>query len=30
LILLDEAFIGIDKPTRARLMGLLVSFDLVS
>jgi len=28
LILLDEAFIGIDKPTRARLMGLLVSFDL--
>jgi hypothetical protein len=28
LILLDEAFIGIDKPTRALLMGLLVSFDL--
>jgi Putative exonuclease SbcCD, C subunit len=28
LILLDEVFIGIDKPTRARLMGLLVSFDL--
>jgi uncharacterized protein (TIGR02680 family) len=28
LILLDEAFIGIDKPTRARLMGLLVNFDL--
>ena len=28
LILLDEVFIGIDKPTRARLMGLLHSFDL--
>jgi Putative exonuclease SbcCD, C subunit len=28
LILLDEVFIGIDKPTRARLMGLLVRFDL--
>jgi hypothetical protein len=28
LILLDEVFIGIDKPTRARLMGLLDSFDL--
>ena len=28
LILLDEVFIGIDKPTRARLMGLLVSFEL--
>jgi SbcC/RAD50-like, Walker B motif len=28
LILLDEAFIGIDKPTRALLMGMLVSFDL--
>lgn len=28
LILLDEVFIGIDKPTRARLMGLLNSFDL--
>jgi uncharacterized protein (TIGR02680 family) len=28
LILLDEVFIGIDKPTRARLMGLLHNFDL--
>ena len=28
LILLDEVFIGIDVPTRARLMGLLDSFDL--
>ena len=28
LILLDEVFIGIDKPTRARLMGLLENFDL--
>ena len=28
LILLDEVFIGIDKPTRARLMGLLDNFDL--
>ena len=28
LILLDEVFIGIDKPTRSRLMGLLASFDL--
>jgi uncharacterized protein (TIGR02680 family) len=28
LILLDEVFIGIDKPTRAKLMGLLHSFDL--
>jgi len=28
LILLDEVFIGIDAPTRARLMGLLNSFDL--
>jgi len=27
-ILLDEAFSGIDKPTRARCMGLLESFDL--
>jgi uncharacterized protein (TIGR02680 family) len=28
LILLDEVFVGIDAPTRARLMGLLGSFDL--
>ncbi|MEI6350210.1 MAG: SbcC/MukB-like Walker B domain-containing protein [Verrucomicrobiota bacterium] len=28
LILLDEVFIGIDAPTRARLMGLIESFDL--
>jgi uncharacterized protein (TIGR02680 family) len=28
LILLDEVFIGIDAPTRARLMGLINSFDL--
>lgn len=28
LILLDEVFVGIDSPTRARLMGLLVNFDL--
>jgi uncharacterized protein (TIGR02680 family) len=28
LILLDEVFIGIDAPTRARLMALLHSFDL--
>lgn len=28
LILLDEVFIGIDKPTRSQLMGLLYSFDL--
>jgi len=28
LILLDEVFIGIDKPTRSRLMGLLHNFDL--
>ncbi|HEY0790165.1 MAG TPA: TIGR02680 family protein [Chthoniobacterales bacterium] len=28
LILLDEVFIGIDAPTRARLMGLLTSFEL--
>lgn len=28
LILLDEVFIGIDAPTRERLMGLLASFDL--
>jgi uncharacterized protein (TIGR02680 family) len=27
-ILLDEAFAGMDKPTRARCMGLLESFDL--
>ncbi len=28
LILLDEVFVGIDAPTRAKLMDLLVSFDL--
>jgi len=28
LILLDEAFVAIDAPTRARLMGLLETFDL--
>ncbi|MCF6313823.1 MAG: TIGR02680 family protein [Verrucomicrobiales bacterium] len=28
LILLDEVFVGIDAPTRARLMGLLETFDL--
>ncbi|MEM7394035.1 MAG: SbcC/MukB-like Walker B domain-containing protein, partial [Verrucomicrobiota bacterium] len=28
LILLDEAFVAIDGPTRARLMGLLETFDL--
>jgi hypothetical protein len=28
LILLDEVFVGIDGPTRAKLMGLLHSFDL--
>ena len=28
LILLDEVFIGIDAPTRARLMALLTNFDL--
>ncbi len=28
LILLDEVFVGIDAPTRAKLMGLLVNFDL--
>jgi uncharacterized protein (TIGR02680 family) len=28
LILLDEVFIGIDKQTRSRLMGLLANFDL--
>ncbi|MDR1280689.1 MAG: TIGR02680 family protein, partial [Opitutaceae bacterium] len=28
LILLDEAFAGMDKPTRARCMGLLEAFDL--
>ncbi len=28
LILLDEVFIGIDAPTRSRLMGLLHNFDL--
>src|SRR2546429_1375000 len=28
LILLDEAFVGIDKPMRAQCMGLLRAFDL--
>ncbi len=28
LILLDEVFVGIDAPTRAKLMALLVNFDL--
>jgi hypothetical protein len=28
LIGLDEAFAGIDRPTRAHLMGLLAEFDL--
>jgi hypothetical protein len=28
LILLDEAFVGIDKPMRAQCMGLLHAFDL--
>jgi uncharacterized protein (TIGR02680 family) len=28
LILLDEAFAGIDRPTRGQLMGLLAEFDL--
>ncbi len=28
LIVLDEAFAGIDRPTRAQLMGFLAEFDL--
>ena len=28
MIALDEAFAGIDRPTRGKLMGLLAEFDL--